>query len=248
MALSQPASPPSPHPDPSVSVLQDLVERVRPVSLAGERRLPVLPALEPLLPGGGLRRGWTVAVSGSTSLTLALVAEASAAGSWCSAVGLPALGLAAAAELGVVLERFPLVPAPAPAPAAGGGAARRGGWDRVVAALVDACDVVVASSPPPGLGPRVLSRLAARARERGAVLLVAAPPGAGARWWPAPAPPDLRVTLVRGTWQGLSRGHGYLRARRVEVVAEGRATAGCSRRAGLWLPAPGGGLRAADAG
>ena len=66
-----------------------------------ERSLPVVPALRPLLPGGGLRRGSTVAINGqtsipgtgATSLLFAVLAEASAAGSWCAVVGLPRLGL-----------------------------------------------------------------------------------------------------------------------------------------------------------
>ncbi|MDQ3680666.1 MAG: hypothetical protein M3378_09035, partial [Actinomycetota bacterium] len=108
-----------------------LREATRPVSLAGEQVLPVLPALQSLLPGGVLRRGSTVVVVGSTSLALALAAAPSAAGSWCAAVGLPSLGLVAVAELGVSLERLALVGAPG------------GSWPAVVAALVDALDVVV---------------------------------------------------------------------------------------------------------
>ncbi|MDQ6948456.1 MAG: hypothetical protein M3256_19920, partial [Actinomycetota bacterium] len=66
--------------------MAEVAGRARPVALAGERLLPVLPALRPLLPHGGLRRGSVVSVVGSTSLTLAVVAAASAAGSWCAAV------------------------------------------------------------------------------------------------------------------------------------------------------------------
>ena len=71
-----------------------------------ERVLPVAAALRPLLPGGVLRRGSTVALppgpaAGSTSLLFALLAEASAAGSWCALVGLPHLGLVSAAEVGL---------------------------------------------------------------------------------------------------------------------------------------------------
>src|SRR5439155_941436 len=86
--------------------------------LGAERVLPVLPELRELLPGGGLRRGSTVAVgarfdragrpvwsAGATSLLLALIAAASRAGSWCAVVGVPALGVAAADELGVALDR-----------------------------------------------------------------------------------------------------------------------------------------------
>src|SRR5689334_10995109 len=70
------------------------------------RVLPVAPELSGLLPGRGLRRGSTVAVAtgraapagGGTSLMLALLAEASRAGSWCAVVGVPALGALAAQE------------------------------------------------------------------------------------------------------------------------------------------------------
>ena len=106
-------------------------------TLAGERLLPVVPALQALLPGRGLRRGSTVAVNRSAALALALVAGASAAGSWVAAVGLPDLGMVAAAEVGIDLERLALVPAPG---------ARA--WPAVVAALLDAVDVVLVRSPP----------------------------------------------------------------------------------------------------
>jgi hypothetical protein len=68
--------------------------------------LPVSPALSELLPGGALRRGSTVSVVGSTALILALLAEATQQGSWAAITGMPELGVVAAAELGVDLERF----------------------------------------------------------------------------------------------------------------------------------------------
>ena len=143
--------------------LRDIADRARPVALAGERLLPVLRALEELLPDRGLRRGSTIAVGGgpaATSLALALVTGPSAAGSWCAAVGAPTLGLVAAAELGIALERFPLVASPPPAE-----------WPTVVAALLDAFDVVLAWAPP-HLRAVAGRRLVARARERGSVLVV----------------------------------------------------------------------------
>jgi hypothetical protein len=198
-------------------------------TLADERLLPVLPALEPLLPGRGLRRGTTVAVASSAALALALMAGASAAGSWVAAVGLPDLGIVAAAETGIDLERLALVPFPG---------ARA--WPTVVAALLDAVDVVLVRSPA-GLPAAQARRLAARARERGAVLL---PLGA----WSEPA--DLRLAVTASAWQGLGQGHGSLRARRVEVVASGRGAASRERRALLWLPSPSGAIApvAAQAG
>ncbi len=205
--------------------------------MAGDRLLPVLPALESLLPGGGLRRGSVVtvggsSVTGSTSLALSLLAAVSAQGSWCAAVGLPALGLAAAAEMGVVLERFPVV-------ASVGRGSGPGGWAWVVAALIDAVDVVLAGPPSgPGGGVRAADarRLTARVRERGAVLVTC---GDGA--WPEPA--EVCLTVTSAAWEGLGRGHGHLRGRRVEVVAGGRGAAARERRAQLWLPHPDGGVR-----
>jgi hypothetical protein len=195
-------------------------------TLADERLLPVLPALEPLLPGRGLRRGTTVAVARSAALALALVAGASAAGSWVAAVGLPELGIVAAAETGIALERLALVPFPG---------ARA--WPAVVAALLDAVDVVLVG-PPAGLPAAQARRLAARARERGAVLL---PLGA----WSEPA--DLRLAVASSAWQGLGQGHGRLEARRVEVVATGRGAAARERRVLLWLPSPDGAIAPAAA-
>ncbi len=216
--------------------LPELAGRAQPVTMAGERLLPVLPPLEPLLPGGGLRRGSVVTVGGpagggSTSLALALLAAVSAQGSWCAAVGLPALGLAAAAEMGVALDRFPMVAWPG----RGSGA---GGWAWVVAALLDAFDVVLAG-PPPGLRAADARRLTARVRERGAVLVASGGPG-----WPEPA--EVRLTVSTAAWEGLGRGHGRLQGRRAEVVTGGRGAAARERRVQLWLPHPDGGVRGAE--
>lgn len=214
--------------------LEELAGKVRPVALAGERLLPVLDPLAPLFPGGGLRRGSVVTVSGSTptSLALAVVAGPSSAGSWCAAVGLSSLGVVAAAELGVALDRFPLVAAPAMGEE----------WVWALAALLDAVDVVVAR--PAGAGVRVddaaARRLAARARERSAVLVVTASQLA----WPAGA--DLRLAVTSTAWDGVGEGHGRLRARRVEVVANGRGAAAREQRVSLWLPAADGGVAVAD--
>ena len=219
--------------------LRDLAALAAPVSMAGEQRLPVLAALEPLFPSGGLRRGSVVAVEGSqtTSLALALAAAASAEGSWCAAVGRPALGLVAAAELGIVLERFALVPAPA----AGAGP---GGWAWVVATMLDAFDLVLAWAPShagQAVRPADARRLAGRARERGAVLVVGGS-GAASGW---PEAPDVRLAVTRSEWHGLERGHGRLRGRLVEVESGGRGASARRRRAELWLPATEGGVVAA---
>jgi hypothetical protein len=75
----------------------------------GADRVIEMPApLRELLPGGGLRRGSTVAAQGATSLLFALLAGATHTGSWCAVVGMPALGAVAAAQLGVDLAKVAL--------------------------------------------------------------------------------------------------------------------------------------------
>jgi hypothetical protein len=213
----------------------ELAGRARPVSLAGEQLLPVPAPLAPLLPGGGLRRGSVVAVpsgsasgaSGATSLALALISAVSQAGSWCAGVGLPDLGPAAAAGLGVALERFALVPDPAEQ------------WAVVTAALIDAVDAVLVR-PARRIRPAEARRLRARAQESGAVLVPC-----GDAW---PEGVDLRIAVVSSGWRGLGQGHGYLRTRMVEVVASGRGAASRERRVRLWLPGPDGAVAEYDGG
>ncbi len=211
-----------------------LAELIRPASRTAEdgvhRVLPVVPELSGLLPGRGLRRGSTVAVSpapasGGTSLMLALLAATSRAGSWCAVVGVPALGALAAAELGIALDRLVLVPNPGPE------------WPTVVAALIDGVDVVVVAVPGLVAAP-VAGRLAARARQRGSVLV---PYG---QWDGA----DVSLRVVRGRWEGLGAGRGRLRRRLLTVAARGRGAAARPREATVWLPAPVGGRRAVPAG
>ena len=206
--------------------LERAARTARPVSLAGEQLLPVLGALQPLLPDAGLRRGTVVAVEGAaaTSLALALAAGASAAGSWVGVVGLPSLGLAAAAELGVALERLVLVAPPAP-----------GEWAMVAATLVDAFDVVLAG-PPRHASAGVARRLQARVRDRGAVLCTVRATGG--------TEPDLTLVATTVDWQGLEPGAGRLQARRVEVRATGRRAA-ARPRVGHALAARRHGCRAA---
>jgi hypothetical protein len=213
--------------------LEGLAERVQPVALAREQRLPVAAPLEPLLPGG-MRRGSTVAVTavrgaggGATSLALALAAGPSADGSWVAAVGFPSLGLAAAAEVGIALERLVLVAAP-PSRA----------WTTVVATLVDGFDVVLVAGGR-SLRAGDARRLVARARERGTVVIpVGAPMGDA---------PDVSLVVTSARWEGLGDGHGHLMARRVVVESGGRREAARARRVELWLPAADGGIDTAVA-
>lgn len=199
------------------SLSAELARRVAPVALAGDRTLPLRPDLTAVVPS--LRRGTVVELDGrgATTLGLALAAGPSAAGSWVAAVGLPSLGLVAAADAGVDLERMAVVADPEER------------WATVVAALVDAIDVVLVGRPP-HLRPADARRLTARVRERGSVLIVV-----GARW---PDRTDLHLTVESSHWSGLGDGHGHLRARRVEVTVDGRGAAGRRRRRSIDLTGP----------
>ena len=210
-------------PAPDLVALRQLGERVRPLSAAAERVLPVPPAFTALIPQGGLVRGSTIVTSGSaaTSLALALAGPATAAGSWCAVVGVAHLGLLAAAELGVALGRTLLITDPGPQE-----------WAGTVAALLDAVDVVLVQ-PTCAVTPTVQRRLVARARDRGSVLVQA---GGRAEVWAAQ--PDLTVAAGASRWEGVGVGHGRLRARRVEVSVSGRRSAVRPRAAELWLPGP----------
>lgn len=213
----------------STEVALDALARVRqrttPVVLARDRALPVLPPLEPLLPDG-LRRGAVHAVDGgpgATTLALALTVAASMDGSWTAVVGAPSLGLLSALELGIAPERLLVVPEPP-----------RESWATVVAALVDAVDLVMVRAVR--VAPGEARRLVARAREREAVLV--ALPERGHADWPGV---DVRLTVERSTWTGpCEHGAGRLMARQADVVAGGRGAAARPRRATLWLPGPDG--------
>lgn len=183
--------------------------------------LPVLPALEGLLPG--LRRGQVVELDGAGALPLALMAGASQAGSWCGIVGMPEFGMVAAAEIGCDLDRLLLVDEPGSR------------WADVTAALLEAVDIVLLQ-PPARPQTGLVRRLVALARKSGSVLLVAG-------GWEGSA---LRMRIDSSLWTGAEQGHGHLRSRRVKVVAEGRGTGGQPCSAWLWLPGPDGSVSRAE--
>jgi hypothetical protein len=203
--------------------LTEVAARVRPVVLAGERRLAVPGPLGEILPCGGLQRGSVVRVegapgSGATSLLLSLLAAATAAGEWAAVVdGEEVLGGLAAAEAGVALERLVVVRS---VPAAL--------YGRVVATLLDGVTVVGATVPR-GFRLSDARRLEARARERAAVLVAAGP-------WPGEA--ALRLRAEHSSWSGLGHGEGVLGERLLRVAVSGRGAAGRERVADLVTGVP----------
>ncbi|SEP91236.1 hypothetical protein SAMN05216188_101886 [Lentzea xinjiangensis] len=169
------------------------------------RVLPVRGELAGLLSWGGLRRGSTVSVGGSTSLLLALLADATADGCWAAVVGLPQVGVLAAAELGVSVRRLALVPHPGADPGP------------VIAALLDGIDLVAVACPLP---PSLARRLTARARQRRAVLIAFGS-------WPSA---DVELTAESVRWNPLDDGAETLRRQQISVCSGGRGPAGRPRR------------------
>lgn len=201
-------------------VLADLQARIRRMqrNRLDTRELPTDPALSGLLPGGALAAGGAYAVAGSTTLALGLLQAPSAAGAWCAVVGMPDLGVEAAAGLGIDLERLVLVPHPGEQ------------WLTVVSALVDVVSVVLVRPAVRDGRVRITestaSRLASRLRQREAVLISAGD-------WPRA---DARLTVSGGSWAGIGSGFGHLAGRQVTVSSSSPHGRTVSRR--LWLPGP----------
>lgn len=171
--------------------------------------LPMLSPLDALLPQGGLPRGSVVSLQpedGSTGLTsLLFTLLAGPTRPWSALVGFGDLGLAAAAELGVDLNRLVLVPDP--------------GVDvlQILSVLIDGVDVIAVSAPKGPIGSASRQRvLLGRLRQRGAVLLAVGP-------WPGA---DLSLTVSVAGWRGLGVGHGRLRDRELVVRLAGRRRGG----------------------
>ncbi|MFN2497077.1 MAG: hypothetical protein ABR608_14410 [Pseudonocardiaceae bacterium] len=214
------------------SALQRAVAQVAPASALGERLdvpggrppFPVAEPLAPLLPWGGLRRGSVIAVRGSMALLLALLAEATAQGAWAAVIGVGDLGVLAAAEVGVAVQRLALIPRPGSDPAP------------TVAALLDGVGLVALAGAD-RLPSGARRALAARARQRGAVLLPLD------RW----AGADVELDCATQSWHGAEAGHGRLGSREVVVHAAGRGAAARPRTARLLLPGPDGPVAAVPA-
>ncbi len=177
-----------------------------------------------MLPDAGLVRGRVVGCTGpaAMSLSLALAARATATGSWLAAVGVPMLGVEAAAEFGVPLSRLVSIDAD------GGPSA----WAERVGAAADGFDLIL--TRPPAGAERVVRKIRQRMQSRGVVLFAVGPVSPGVSC-------DVEFTTASVEWAGLGKGHGSLMGRRAVVRVGGRRVPRQVERE-LWLPGPAGGL------
>ncbi len=207
---------------------------------ASERTLPVHESLTGLLPA--LQRGSTIACGGraGVSLALALAVAPSAEGAWIGVAGLPELGIRAAADMGVALERLVMVTGcdVQSGRQSGGhsGGHSGGAWVDVLAAMIDGFDVILVGRRVGRLASGAVRRLQARAQSRGVVMLTVGVPALGS---------DLRMTADDDQWVGLGNGHGVASGRRVLVEIGGRRMPR-SQQATMWLPDAKGGLTTAE--
>ncbi len=189
------------------------------VDAHAKRSFGVVDELADLLPEGRIRAGSVVAVRGSTgatSLALLTVARSAMQGSWVAVVGIADLGIEAASELGLPLERVVLISRPTSR------------WVEAVAVLLRGVDVVVLS-PPGRCSARDARRMAAIARERGSLLVVTRGAGYDDDWsWPVPA--DVTLEALSSRWGGLDEGHGTLCSREIAVRVFGRRAHSLERR------------------
>lgn len=180
--------------------------------------LPVAPSLSSLFGDGGVVRGRTVACTGDAALSAALAVSAAATrvGSWLAVVGVPHLGVGAAVEAGVAIERLVLAQPPS--------ASRE--WVTTVAALVEGFDVLIVA-PPASLTGHDARRLQSRIVARQSVLLVVDVPGAlptsrtsgnASRAFVA----DLDVRANTVSWAGIERGGSHITQRLVHLRVGGR--------------------------
>ena len=175
-------------------------QRVSARAEAGFGPVPIAPALASLLPSSGLERGGVYACAGDApmSLLFSLVATATSVGSWLAYVDVPRVGLMAAHEYGVALQRVMCVNT--------GGHTQS--YAQVVGALVDGIDLVVVSSP--ACSAAEARRIVARAKASGSVLLILGRAGQFS--------PDVVLSSSTTEWHF----HTHASSRTMSVQAHGR--------------------------
>ncbi len=173
--------------------------------------LPVSPDLRAMFPEGGLVRGRTVLCGGDAAVALALriVSQPTQAGSWLGVVGVHNIGVQAASEQGVALQRAVFVQP----------ATSRAEWVSTVAAAADGFDVLMLEVPH-GItvadARRVQTRIQSR---RNALVLIGATQKLALQ---SVFQPDVVMDTTTTQWNGIERGSGHVQSREVCVTVSGR--------------------------
>ena len=185
-------------------------------------RLAVADDVRELLPDSGLVRGRIVRCSGDAGLSLALslCSLATQQGSWLGVVGVEHLGLLAAVEHGVALERTVLVHPPK--------TSRE--WSITVAAAIEGLDLLIVAVPE-RLSVNDARRVQTRLQSRRAVMIIVdntvlsqsrSMNGSNeAQQFLA----DVVLDTKTKSWSGVDKGAGYLQHRDVRIRVSGRRVA-----------------------
>jgi len=185
-------------------------------------RLAVADDVRELLPDSGLVRGRIVRCSGDAGLSLALslCSLATQQGSWLGVVGVDHLGLLAAVEHGVALERTVLVHPPK--------TSRE--WSITVAAAIEGLDLLIVAVPE-RLSVNDARRVQTRLQSRRAVMIIVdntvlsqsrSMNGLNeAQQFLA----DVVLDTKTKSWSGVDKGAGYLQHRDVRIRVSGRRVA-----------------------
>jgi len=209
--------------------------KIAPVVLAKELLIPVPEVFHQVLPGTGLQRGWATTVTGSTSgrvLAWALLSEVTRSGGWIAAVDVPGIGLLAASEVGLSIERV-LVVTNVDAQS----------WASTMGALIGSVDAVVYGNPRHRVQPSTHRKLISRCRERGTVLMELACGDTFSRN-STPIEADIAFDVRPSNWSGIGNGYGRLASRTVNVSVSGRRAQGRTRNATFVVPDVDGAIRA----
>ncbi|MBD8506477.1 hypothetical protein HT102_08270 [Hoyosella sp. G463] len=186
---------------PSARRLALLREQVP--GMAEQGTLPVPAPLREAIPGGGLAHGTACLFSGTPLVLMGVLAEVTRAGGHAALLGLPELGLVAAAEMGADLRRIALVPHPGQDPA------------QIISVLLEGMDLVVIGPGSQGVAPARARAINARLRGKKTVLAVL-----GTEW------PGARTTIAGHVrrYAGVSRGRGRLRSHELLITVQGRGS------------------------
>ncbi|MCL5948310.1 MAG: hypothetical protein M1420_04005 [Actinobacteria bacterium] len=209
--------------------------------------LPVIDALAPFFPYGGMQKGAfievlsSIAGNGACTLAISLLAAASSQGAWCAIAGLTDLGLLATCELGVDLNRMVMVSPPTSSRAPASPFPPAEFW-QATATLLKGIDIVLLNLSLQDTYLQrymyTIQRLAAIARKYNSICIVLVSgmgtllQGQAVRNIGA----SVIMEVVSSKWLGPSGGFGRLHSRVALVESTGRGAAARPVRRTLYLP------------
>ena len=191
---------------------------VRPATQGETESIPVAEHLHALFAGRGLVRGRIVWCAGDAAMSLGLqvVARATQEGSWLAVIGLDDLGLQAAFEHGVALDRTVVV----------GPTRTSKEWITAVGAAVEGFAVVLLGVPR-GVTGSDAQRLATRIQARRAVAVCV--DSSRTATVASVFSPDVVLRTATTEWHGIEHGAGHVRCRDLAVEVSGRRVARSTR-------------------